>query len=208
MKTSAKFVCVILLVCAGTGFTPAGRTVYSEESGRIAYIDLARAINEVSDGRSAKHRLEEEFKEKQQSIDKLKTELSKQKDEIDHDRLLTSDDAIKERDQKYRQKFMEFQSRVDGYKQEMAAKEADITKDIVSKIKGIVQKIGDERGYSLVVEKSQELVLYAPKANDITDDVISAYDSKPVSSKNSAKPEKSSDSKKNKAKAAPDKKGR
>ncbi|MFH0799787.1 MAG: OmpH family outer membrane protein [Pseudomonadota bacterium] len=143
---------------------------------KIGYVDFNRALNEVSDGKRAKQRLKDEFQEKQQQLDRLQAELGKSKDSIDRDRLLLSPEAVDEKEQNYRRKFSELQQRLESFKKEMSTKESELTKDILGRLRSIVRDIGKDEGYTLILEKSQDVVLFAPEGGDLTSRVINAYD--------------------------------
>jgi len=144
--------------------------------GRIGYVDFSRALNEVGDGKRAKQRLKIEFQEKQQKLDRLQSELKSMKDNLDRDRLIASDESLKKREEAYNRKFMELQQRLDSFRMEMASKENDLTQDILSRLRTIVRDMGKKEGFTLILEKSQDVVLYAPDGGDLTDRVIAAYD--------------------------------
>jgi Skp family chaperone for outer membrane proteins len=40
----------------------------------------------------------------------------------------------------------------------------------------VIQKIGADEGYTVILEKNESIVLYVAKSIDITDRVIKAYD--------------------------------
>lgn len=169
----ARF-CAIIFVLALLFSVPARGEASSLPS--VACVDFARALNEVSDGRRARERLKNEFREKQHELGELQGELKTARDSLDRDRLLLSPEAIEEREAKYRQKFSELQLKLDSFKREMSAKEAEFTQGILSKLRSIVKDLGKSDGYTLVLEKSQDVLLYAPEGSDITDKVIAIYD--------------------------------
>ncbi len=150
-------------------------TDLTSDSVRIGYVDFNRALNEVSDGVSAKKRLKDEFREKQQRLDILQAELTAMKDDLDRDRMLVSAEAIAAKEKQYREKFLDVQQRYADFKRQMADREAHLTEDILQKLRDIVRSIGDKESYALILEKSQDVVLYAPSARDLTDRVIAEY---------------------------------
>lgn len=159
------------MLCAAA---PAG---LSPESGAmIGYCDFNRALNEVADGKKAKQRLKDEFREKQEQLDRLQSELAATKESIDRDRLILSSQEIGKREEQYRRKYAELQLKLDGFKRDIAVKESELTGEILASMRSIVKEIGNTEGYSLILEKSQEVVLYAPDGRDLTDRVIAAYD--------------------------------
>lgn len=142
---------------------------------RIGYVDFTRALNEVSDGREAKKRLRGEFKEKQQRLNILQAELTAMKEEIDRDKLILSSAALKAREGAYRQKLMDVQRRFAEFRREMSEREGHLTEEILTRLRDIVRSIGEREGYALILEKSQEIVLYAPRVEDLTGRVIKEY---------------------------------
>ncbi len=143
---------------------------------RIGYVDFNRALNTVSDGVAAKKRLREEFKERQQQLDRLQEDLSRIRSELDSQKSSLSPSDMKSREDDYRKKFFELQQMLAAFRREMEIREANLTKDILKKLRTVVQDIGNEEGYSLILEKSQDVVLFAPQGSDLTDRVIAGYD--------------------------------
>ncbi|MBN1283139.1 MAG: OmpH family outer membrane protein [Proteobacteria bacterium] len=176
-KTSiAALTMAVLAAVAGTAFCAPARASSGENIGaRIGYVDIGRALNHVSDGRAAKQQLKLEFREKQQRLDMLQKELAEMKDGLDRDRMSLSSKELESRDGAYRGKLMDVQRRFAEFQQNMAEREARLTGEILKRIRTIVADIGDREGYALILEKSQELVLYSPGASDITDRVIDEY---------------------------------
>ncbi|MFA4874494.1 MAG: OmpH family outer membrane protein [bacterium] len=145
------------------------------DSVKIGYVDFNRAINEVSDGVTAKKRLKDEFREKQQRLDILQAELTAMKDDLDRDRMLLSAEAIEAKEKQYRDKFVEVQQRYADFRRQIADRETHLTEGILQRLRDIVRGFGDSEGYALILEKSQEVVLYAPSGRDLTNRVISEY---------------------------------
>ena len=63
-----------------------------------------------------------------------------------------------------------------AFQREMENREGTLTQRILKKLRNIVNTIGQKEGYSLILEKSQDVVLYAPHGDDITGKVIATYD--------------------------------
>lgn len=146
---------------------------------KFGYVDFNRALNETEEGKSAKNTLKAEFNERQQKLDIVQNELKKMKEDLDKQRLILSQDAMKTKEEEYRNKFMELQQKLGTFKQEMAQKEASLTAGLLEKLKNIVKDIGQKESYTMILEKSQDVVLYAPTINDLTDRIIQLCNSSP-----------------------------
>jgi outer membrane protein len=166
---------VLITGAAASSSYAAGTQGDSIAGVRIGYVDFTRALNQVSDGKEAKKRLRGEFKEKQDRLNNLQSELTKMKEEIERDRVILSTEELQTKEGLYRQKLMDVQRRFADFRREMSEREAHLTKEILGRLRKTVQSIGERDGYSLILEKSQELVIYTPAAEDLTDIVIKEY---------------------------------
>jgi len=167
----------VLLFISATAIADGGY-VCKDSCLKIAYVDLDRAINEVSDGRDVKNRLKSEFRSRQKKLDKMKVSLGDLKQAIDKRRPTVSSLEIQSMEKDYRVKFFELQQMLYSYREEMAGREEALTSKIFSRVKKIVGNISRAEGYDIVLEKSQDLILYTKKEIDITNRVIKAYDSR------------------------------
>ena len=61
------------------------------------------------------------------------------------------------------------------YKEEMAKKEFEATSKILNRLRSIVRNIGSKENYTMILEKSQDVVIYSQPGADLTDRVISQY---------------------------------
>lgn len=150
---------------------------------RFGYVNFQRALNEVEEGKKAKSLLKSEFDEKQKKLDIVQNELQTMKNDLDKQRLILSAEALKEKEEEYRKKFLELQQKLGSYKEEIQVKEAKMTSDILVVINKIVKDIGDKDGYTLILEKSQDVVLYSQESSDLTDRIIKEYNAMPKDKK-------------------------
>ena len=68
---------------------------------------------------------------------------------------------------------MEYYQRIAmSAKKEISKKESEITEPLIKKIRDIIEEIGKEKGYSVILEKNYSSVLYGSPENDLTDQVI------------------------------------
>lgn len=154
-----------------------GRVATAQE--KIGLVDLQKALNEVEEGKAAKARLKGEFDLKQKTLDALQNDLKAMKDNLEKQKLVLSQDALKQKELEYRDKFVELQKKLAEFRGELQQKEAQYTGDIIIALKQLVSELGARDKYTLVFEKGQDVVLYAPTASDLTPALIQLYNSKP-----------------------------
>ena len=60
---------------------------------------------------------------------------------------------------------------------EIQKHERELTQPIINQLRKIIEGIARKENYSMVLEKSEQLVLFSEKTIDLTDRVIKEYDS-------------------------------
>lgn len=153
----------------------AGRLVHADTGFKIGYVDFQKALNDTNEGKKAKAQLKAEFDSKQKQLADLENQLKTMKNELDKQRLVLSADALKEKEETFRKKYMEMNEKMNNYKAELQTKEAKATGDIIARLQKIAADIGQKDSYDMIIEKSQ--VLYAPSKTDLTDRVIQSFNS-------------------------------
>ncbi len=152
-------------------------TIAHAQNLKIGLVDFQRALNEVAEGKNAKAQLKSQFEAKQKALEAKQTELTNLKNQLETQKAALSAEGMKQQEAQYRDKFLDLQKTLAQFRNEMATKEAELTQNIVKKMRGVVNSIGAKDGYSLIFESSQDAVLYAPGASDLTTQVIQAYNS-------------------------------
>ena len=142
---------------------------------KIGLVDFQQALNEVEEGKRAKTTLKAQFESKQLALNAKQDSLKKLKDEIEAKRAALSADAMRQKEAEYRDQFLDLQKTLAQFRQEMATREGELTQGIVVRLKKTVDTIGRAEGYTIIFEKSQDTVLYASSATDLTAKVISAF---------------------------------
>jgi outer membrane protein len=140
---------------------------------KIGFVDIQRAINEVEEGAKAKAKLKKEFDAKQRQLDSKQNELKALKEELDQRGMMMTDEAKREKGMVLQQKLAEVQQLYFQLQQELSQREAEATSGIITKMGNILQTMGREQGFDMIVEKSA--VLYAKGSNDLTNELIRRY---------------------------------
>jgi len=143
------------------------------EVNKIGIIDLQKVLNECESGKKAKTDLEALIKSKEAVIEKKANEIEKLKSELQKQASALSSDAKKNKEDELEKLLRDYQRTVQDSQAEIKKKEGELTESIIKGVHGIVERIGKEGGYTLIIEKS--LVLYTNDELDITDTVIKEY---------------------------------
>ena len=150
---------------------------FAQETKKIAFVDLQRALNEVDEGKKAKTKLKKEFEERQKQLDKRQKELEALKAELEQQMML-SEEAKRGKAMNFQQKMYELQQTYMQLQGELAQQEAAATKKIFDKMGKIIEEMAKEKGYDLVLERTESAILFAKDNMELTDELIKRYNKK------------------------------
>jgi outer membrane protein len=139
---------------------------------KIGIVDMQRAIQTSSTGKKAKEELEQAFNKKKKELQSEESNLKKLQEEFQKKQAALSDSAKKEQQAKLQEKFVKYQELLQKSQAEIQKKEQEMSEPIIQKIREKVSEIAKKKGYDLVLEKNENLVIYSLDKDDITEEVM------------------------------------
>ena len=143
---------------------------------KIAFVDIQKAVNECNAGKEAKKVITKEVEKFQRLIAERQKELQMMKETLEKQAPMLTQDARATKEKEYQNKLREFQMWGEDSQNEINQKRIEMERNISVGFQKVIQKVGAEEGYTLILEKNENIVLFASKTIDITDRVIKAYD--------------------------------
>jgi len=143
---------------------------------KIAYVDIQKAVNESNAGKDAKKLITKDVEKFQGQIADKQKVLQTMKESLEKQAPMLNPDARATREKEYQNKLREFQRWGEDAQNEINQKRMEMERNISIGLQKVIQKVGADEGYTLILEKNEGIVLFVSKALDITDRVIKAYD--------------------------------
>jgi outer membrane protein len=184
MRVTVKAVLPLMLlgaaVALAAGWTPRADAqtpapAATAGASRVAYIDTQRVMARSVAGVAARESLERDKAAMQKQVDGLQAELAKLKDELEKKGQLLSPEVRKEKQETMERKVRDLRRLADDFEKDLAKKDRELMAKFARDLQGVVQKIGKERGYLMIVDARAGLMYGAPEA-DLTDEVIKEFD--------------------------------
>lgn len=167
----------VVMISLGFGLAGLlGHQAFAEE--KIGTVDMQKAIQGVEAGKKAKAQLEKEYNAKKKDLQNEETALRKMIEEFKKQSLVMSDEARTKKQSELQERGMKFEEMKQRSSMELQQKERDLTQPIVTKLRALISDIAKQRGYTLVLEKNENTVLFSLEKMDLTEDVIGAFNKK------------------------------
>jgi outer membrane protein len=164
------------VVALGVGGMVAPDPASAQGNGKIGVVDVQRILARSAAGVAAREQLEREKAAMQKEVDTKRQELEKLKEELDKKGPLMTADTRKEKQDVFDRKRRDATRLVDDFQKELEKKEQGLLQKVLQEISGVIEKIGKQRSYYMIVEKRGASVVYSTAEADITDEIIRAYD--------------------------------
>jgi outer membrane protein len=145
---------------------------------KIGFVDLQRALNESEAGKKAKKEFQEKVNKLQKKLARMQGEIKRLQNELEKQGMLLSDQAKEEKEREYKRRLKDFQRLYKDSQEELQAKDAELTKKIIKELQKVIIQYGKDKGYSLILEKSESSILYGDRDIDITNEIIRIYNTK------------------------------
>jgi outer membrane protein len=167
----------VATVALVVGGVVAGSVATTDAAGtRIGYVDVQRVIVRSVAGVAAREQLEREKVVMQKDVDNRRTEVDKLREEMEKKGLVLSAEARREKEETFQRKVRDLRRLAEDLEKELQKKEQLATQRILQELTGVIEKMGKERGFLLIVERRSGGVIYGDPEADVTDEVIKLYD--------------------------------
>ena len=163
-----------LVMFAVFGLVAASSSARSEDA-KIGVVDMQKALQNVDAGKKAKSQLEGEFNKKKQDIQKEETSLKKASEEFQKQSLVMSEQARTKKQAELQERFLKHQEMIRKSQGEIQKKEQELTEPIIVKLRELVSEMAKKKGYSVILEKNENTVLFSQEKDDLTSEVITTF---------------------------------
>jgi outer membrane protein len=145
---------------------------------KLGFVDFQKAMNEVEEGKAATASLKAFVDEKQKIVEQDQNELRRLDGEYQKQQAVLSDEARRDKERELQQRMMEAQGRAMGFQKELAERERDLTRVIRERMAVITKEIAASEGLTMIFERAEAGILFAPDKLDFTSQLIRIYDSR------------------------------
>jgi len=168
-----KKVSGLVLVCFFLSHLPVGALMAEEV--KLGYIDTVKIFAEFKETVAAEEIYKKEVEAWKKKASDMEADLAKMREEIQSQSLMLSEEKLSEKKLQFDQKMKEYNqymSDVFGDNGQAAKRNKELTQPIVEKINGVIAKIAEDEGYTIVFDAAQGNIVYAKKALDLTEKVM------------------------------------
>ncbi len=148
------------------------------EATKIGIVDLDQAVMSTNEGKAARDELERKKREAEQSIQPLAERYQEMAKEFEAKQFVLSDDARFQKQLDIQELRNEIESKSKQLQGQLELAQERLVGPLRTKLFEIVEEVGREGGYALIIGRGTPGVMYTREALDITDQVIKKFNEK------------------------------
>jgi outer membrane protein len=142
---------------------------------KIGFVDVREIMMNSDTGKKANEELKKIYDRNRLLIQGSEAELQKMKDEVERQRTILTEAALKEKEAAYQKKFRDYQTLVKEANDDLQAKDQEFSKSIIPEIQKLVNSIGEKEKFTVIFDLSAMPIPFYNKAGDLTKRVMEEF---------------------------------
>jgi outer membrane protein len=167
MKKNSLLISGLLVILSV--FFVGSQVLAAEKTG---FIDMREIMMKSDAGIKASEDFKKFYEKDRAKIQEREVELKKLKDDLDKQKTILTEAAMREKEAAYQKKFRDYQLLVKDINDELQRRDQEISRMLVPDILKVVQAIGEKGKYTMIIDVSTVPLAYHAKENDLTPQVI------------------------------------
>jgi len=154
-------------------FGPLTISSFAAES-RIGFVDIQKAVIGTKEWKKNFEIFKKDFAKERKKIKARENRIKRMLEDLNKQGMVLDPELKKKKEDKFRKEKVAFERYVQDQNAEFSKSEKEITQKILLKMMKVIQKLGKEKKYTMILE--DKVVLYHDRGNDLTALATKTYD--------------------------------
>jgi len=142
---------------------------------KIGVINVERLVQESALGKEAFNRVKRLNDQKKEEADKLSKELRDMEQKLADQGSSLADDKRESLQKTYQEKAIAFKRFQDDANRDLETAQKKELADLEKRVFPVINQVGKEKGFTIILNKFQSGLVYADDSVDITDEVLKVF---------------------------------
>jgi outer membrane protein len=145
---------------------------------KIAFVDREKALFSTEQGKKARAELQSKVTAAKSQLQPMADEIQKLQSELEAKKFVLAQEALRDMQAKMLELQNRYESKGKELENQLKIDQARLVAPLEDRLKATIEAVGKEQGYSLILERQVPgLIYYAREAHDITDAVVTRFNS-------------------------------
>jgi len=148
----------------------------SAQEVKVGFVDREKALFSTEQGKKARGELQSKVTAAKAQLQPMAEEIQKLQADLEAKKFVLSQEALRDMQAKMLELQNRYESKGKELENQLKIDQARLVAPLEDRLKATIEAIGKEQGYSLIMERQVPgLVYYAREAQDITDAVVTRF---------------------------------
>ena len=166
MRFNRQFIIVLLAAWLAVPQSP----VQAQSGVRIGYVNTERILREAQPAQVAQRKLEEEFRQRDEELKTLASQLKSAGESLERDRAILTESERRRRQRDFADLEKEFQRKQREFREDLNQRRNEELAQVLERANRAIRQLADSERFDLII---QEAVFASPRI-DITEQVLKA----------------------------------
>lgn len=160
----------IVYVAVAVGIFVSAISAVAQNQFKLGVVDAQKVVAEYKRAKEANETLENATGKLRSQLEEIRNEIQTLEERLTKGKLFLEELQIKSIENDILVKRQEFQRELENGQGLIAEKEKELLEPIMQEVESLIKKIGEEEGYSLILQT--QFALYVDSSYDLTETVI------------------------------------
>jgi outer membrane protein len=148
------------------------------EDVKIGIVDIEQALSSTDEGKAAREEMNRKFREARAQLEPMMEQHKALSEELQGKKYVLSDEALFEKQVQLAELANKIKSKEEELQGQLKIEQGKMLAPLQNKMQGIIETIGKEQGFTLILSRNNPYVMYSREALDITDMVVARFNKK------------------------------
>jgi len=153
-------------------------TAAQDEPIKIGVVDLDQAIGSTEDGKAAREEMARKQREAEAQVKPLYDRYQALDEDLKAKKFVLSDESLFQKQLDLAEIRNQIENKAKEIEGQLKVDKYRIQEPLLNKLRTIINDIGREEGFTLILQRGAAGVIYSREALDITDLIIAKYNKK------------------------------
>ena len=145
---------------------------------KIGIVDVEQALVSTDEGKAAREEITRKNREARAQVEPMMEQRNQLAEELKGKKYVLSDDALFQKQVQLAELENKIKSKIDELEGQLKIEQGKMLAPLQTKMQGIIEAIGKEQGFTLILARNNPYVMYSREALDITDLVVARFNKK------------------------------
>jgi outer membrane protein len=145
---------------------------------KIGVVDIDQALNATEEGKAAREEFSRKQREAEAEVQPMVDRFRGLQEELKAKKYVLSDEALFDKQVELAELQNKIDNKIKEIEGQLKIEQGKMIAPLRAKLLGIVESIGKEQGFTIIIGRDMPGVMYTREALDITDMVIERFNQK------------------------------